>query len=747
MKAWTLFHSILLIVTIIGFKAYSMSGCANSLGESIPNSSPQNIQPQGTLAAPPKKPSEIDLSQYTNDQIKSIMVTFIKHRNDKIDYLEQYLNDKATKKAAIFWHLVENAPKGSDANPNKETKVIARSQNESLEIIKKSVSGVKEVAEVSQPFGMSILAPLISPKYVSSTDALTMNDNGEQKTEVKLRAYKSNVKTLTLKMDEHASKAVLVHSKANAMPIVDKTMPSISVGKYNLLSVEGKQQVRRFYFEKNPIFSEKFSSETLKLMMDNIDDHNSGQKALDYFLDVTKQGSVEETLHSLTTNGLNRYFMFQPNDHVEPVMARVLDIHIQSAISGTTYVQASGVRITVEIIKETDQSGVRRRLIRGLSEDEVNTIVATSTQERKLVREAFFDELTPMEIAALEKAHELGLRTFGYSDYRRHNSNVDVRNQFNSNGLGEVLTDPLHVLTTGEMIKNFGKEAVLGLMTHEEREIWDSSQESNIFDVMARMTPHEIFARFEKRDPNFIYIFAATEDGILKISPYGDKERSPQAITTRLSHGRRIYGAGYFTINHDGTIHLTLDAGGNRYQDYSQGGQGFRIRNGGIDSYMSYLFREQAGRIVENINERIAQSRQAQPDQNFGDSNFGFDDFEFSDFDEILKNFAQMKASKADASSFESWDTGEVTDRPLNFDDWCTKFDFTKSDQRLASLKKTHAYWVLKADPSKTSTGEIKKTYRSLALKFHPDREGKTTADGDAMSVVASAYALVKKNH
>src|SRR5262249_44955778 len=109
--------------------------------------------------------------------------------------------------------------------------------------------------------------------------------------------------------------------------------------------------------------------------------------------------------------GLDRYITFVPRDMKTTVPARVLDLHRQR--------QPSGFKILVEWITDSPQGAVRTRHIRMLNSKEVESIQEMTEQQKREVAGAFNDSLSPNEPKTRRLARQLGLHTFGYTDFRR----------------------------------------------------------------------------------------------------------------------------------------------------------------------------------------------------------------------------------------------------------------------------------------------------------------------------------------
>lgn len=768
----------IMIITTAGLDAFSAQKCQTILIEA-------RTQKPSSEVALPKRPEDIDLATVTPEELDQAMIAHLIHFKLSPDYKEQFKRDPATARSAVYMLRIAKASSSAKAtkpavveahletrrtalpttktnhesSPSRLNEITSLKPSESSDSPKVQVSnypGMQEIVSIIEPYGMHRIAPLIPRGTVSNVNASTFKDTGEQETRIQLRAFGppqlSGQSTLLLGTKNSSSTQVSIHSQRADMTLATtvntnpvKPLPKLTTQNYESLSDAQKKEILSFYVNNHLNAGNRWSPEVVKAFSDNIGDIPTGTSAFEYVKKLNSMGGqVRETMHSLSTNGLDRYFMFLPQDKTTPVMTRVLDIHNQTAVNPYANRQEFGARITVEIMEPTNQSGVRRRTVRGLSEQEVQTITATSLEDRKAIKQHFYDQLTPMELEAIQMARQFQLRTFGYSDYRRHNSATSEWNQSQAESLGSVLTDPLHLISSHYISQHFGEKRLTDIMNEAELERWKAYRDVNVFDLMARLSPREVLARFPKIDKDYVYTFVATEDGNLKISPYGFKSQTPSTMTSRLAHGRRIYATGYFSLNGNGGLHLTLDASGNRTQSFGQGGQGFRVRNGDINSFLAYIFKAQAGHPVETIDDELTLGRKTGPAFDWTkNSKNGSEDNGFDDTWSGLKGQQDVYNRTAKAEAFAPWDSGQENARPLNLTDWCKKFGFDANGPGHHIIRRTHAFWVLNADPTKTTIGEIKKTFRKLASRFHPDKQ-RNSADTEAMQVINAAWTKLE---
>lgn len=124
-----------------------------------------------------------------------------------------------------------------------------------------------------------------------------------------------------------------------------------------------------------------------------------------------------------------------------------------------------------------------------------------------------------------------------------------------------------------------------------------------------------------------------------------------------------------------------------------------------------------------------------------------------SSFKDFFKKFMKGKGQTEDAEEHSYEDlfgyrytvhrervkTPAWTKSPLSFDLWLEENKLAKRHE----LQLQWAYWVLQVDPETTHVDEIKKAYRKLAFKFHPDFGG----DNEGMKLVSLAHDIVQRFH
>ncbi|MCM2278569.1 MAG: J domain-containing protein [Oligoflexia bacterium] len=489
--------------------------------------------------------------------------------------------------------------------------------------------------------------------------------------------------------------------------------------------------------------------------------------------------SAKRETVELATAGENRYFWFKPEGSDTLVPARVLDVHKFPPKDRfeVEYNQRYQDKLTVltEWFTEAPGGGARVRHVGSIQKSEIDSISGLSSKDRMAAAEKFFESLTPQEVKTAVLAESLGLKAQGYSDFLRA-PNVSG----GAYSPTEKMTLDGHVGIRRLVEENFGSYD--DVMTAAER----ANPRQNPLDVFSRMTAREVLDRFVPNNPNARYIFVITEDGKLKVAPYGSVENNLRPLLLRLGHGRKILAAGEFSQARNGELSVTLRSDNyasveGRFADQA----GHLGQNDNVNHFVRATMELQGGRRVGSIGSRTAESWD---NVVFNDVKGKYEyadgpDMEFKDPYQASADKAKKRGaggeraergrqhydgheSREQKDFFDSFFTADNTElkqldwardrkdaAPLSFEKWVGEADpaisrltgkAKKEEIDRATRYRGHrmqwAHYVLGTTPDST-LAEIKASYRKLAALFHPKME----KDSDVTSkLVNEAYTLIK---
>jgi hypothetical protein len=361
--------------------------------------------------------------------------------------------------------------------------------------------------------------------------------------------------------------------------------------------------------------------------------------------------------------------------------------------------------------------------------------IEVATDRRDDIIQAFFESLNPNEIKTKRFAHNLKIKTFGYSNFSRA---PGVEKSWAQDGRS-ALNRNQHEVMTAETIDKFGSFPDLLTADELKRGDW------NIMDVMGRLNPRYVLRRFESKGEGFEYLFVVTEDGQLKICPaHGPDVKNLKAQGFRLAHGRRVFAAGNFTLDARGNVSIKLDSNDFQSTDATWGsGSAFKTPgNENLGPFLSMAFELQTGRKVSSVD--------AYPVERYftfsRTSTAGRPDKE-PDEPEFVNEYTSKKRARSAGYTAAKWDPKDPNSRPLDFDEWLKATGRDKDAVDRAS-KLEHAHYVLQTNSDMTFQ-DIKKSKRKLAGAFFADRETdpKIKEKFSRISqIINDAYALIERD-
>lgn len=578
-----------------------------------------------------------------------------------------------------------------------------------------------------------------------------------------------NVSLLLPKMRENVGSQKNLHiasskSEESIRALGQKDRKDIAIGtKISELSKLGKDERRdllsRYFHEEVSTSQMPLDPKAIKFLVDSlINDKETLQRALD-FHNRHHQSQMGKTFysdfheHKLANEGQFRYFKFTPKESKIAVNARVLDIHrwnshpenmtpAQSR-GGSTF---SGVSILVEWLDGLDESGLQKKHIAYLKQEEMGTIEIIKDEDRLIIQETFSDTLNLLEIQTKKLAEALKLRTFGFTDKGR----VPGLNVNDGMDPLTLMSNISHLAMKGWNSDRFGNvlARIINLLsTKEERE----HPLFNIIDLMGKLNPRFVLEKFKTAPNSWEYIFVITEDGSLKVSLHGHSGNNLKAQNLRLAGGKRVLAAGKFKINEKGKLIINLKS--DSYQDINAAyGSYDAFRASGsenLDFFIVQAFLIQAGKEVENINNNSTQSyyeynffEQRARENRETKSTFGQrerDGFGEKESYKSSSDFEYMKHkyNSRNANSKElKWNPDAENSAPLEFEKWSSEMN--------SNEKIDWAHYVLGTNPD-MPIGKIKNKYRKLINKFHQDKNSSVLAKSISSSLNVAWEILEEK--
>lgn len=361
----------------------------------------------------------------------------------------------------------------------------------------------------------------------------------------------------------------------------------------------------------------------------------------------------------------HRYFQFVPKDHPHLVNARVLDVQSESIDDSL---------VLIEWIEEGGPQPIRH--IGYLQQSEWSSVQIPL--DPTVLPDFFMNLLSPNERYSLELARARGLQAVSFRD-------------FYDDSLSEG-ANITHLAPRGWIEEEFG--SIEDLLTEEEKGayLW------NVFDAMARMNPRYILNRFGHPSRPWEYVFVVTEDGQLRVAPFGHIGNNLKPQTIRLAAHRRVFATGTFHIDSKGTLLVSLGVETCPI-GFSQD----------IYEYLNEVFWAQAGRHL-------------------------------FDFKEPTRPHCEEKKTNDNVPI-------EWTNEPLNYDPWLKGNGLLRTEEN--QLRWAHYVLGTSGDMSGLM---IRQKFRQLMLKFHPDKvpEGikKLLPEAEAKAnratqILTAAFALV----
>jgi hypothetical protein len=433
------------------------------------------------------------------------------------------------------------------------------------------------------------------------------------------------------------------------------------------------------------------------------------------------QATASGEMLELSNRGRDRFFWFRPAGRTELVPARVLDIH--------QHPDPGGITILTEYTVGETKNGTRIRYVVELTVEETRTIERSGLHSAENAQIEFIDTLTPLEIETRRLAEKMNMPLFGFTSFAR------------GSNLNRAFTSPATPLQTMNNISYLAVDATIRQRFQSFEPLLrefetTGGNAANIIDVFGSLHPNYVLKNF--RDTNLEYMWVITEDGQLKISPKMETGNNLKPQILRLAGGRKIFAGGDLRFASDGSLRITAKS--NDFQDVFSG---FGARNafdggsGKSEGFIAAVFSTQTEEKVGHINSAEAPSfstREAEDGRTYHARPGGTHaEDSFSDFVHSMSGGSRTKKGKVLA-----WDPSKAGDVPLNFPEWRSQIG------EGPSAELTWAYYVLGVDVN-TKVGEVKKAYRQLSLKFHPDRNSAAGAE-EIQKTVSEAYGVFTKH-
>ncbi len=456
-------------------------------------------------------------------------------------------------------------------------------------------------------------------------------------------------------------------------------------------------------------------------------------------LAVRKQNMDQAELSSAKEN---RHFWFTPHGESKAVPARILDLHVTSG---------GGARVYAEWIPEQVGRTERVRHVGMIDVSEIKSIPKLSPKLRMEAEAIFFESLTPDQLSTQMLASRLGISTRGHTDFLRAPG---------VSGSERIITDKMsvagHYAIREWVEKKFGD--ITDLLTDAEK----ATQNWNVIDVFGRLSPEYVLKRFRASD-GYKYMYVITEDGQLKICPIGDAGANLRPQILRLGHGRKIYSAGMFTLDNNGSANVSL-----RTADYasfdSQVVDALKPPQN-EDKLARAIFRMQANTQVNSVNSvapeswsdmkmnfatgryehvnpidppgaaaKDTNSKGPQPNQSERNSEWG--DQATADYmDSLLK-------ARAKPAPIKDWDRENLKALPPTFEEWEKTARRSTSGFSDLENKMDYAHYVLGTN-DKMEIREIKAAYQKLIQKYSV-RTSEGSTDVVAAQTINTAYKVFK---
>jgi hypothetical protein len=467
-------------------------------------------------------------------------------------------------------------------------------------------------------------------------------------------------------------------------------------------------------------YSESTKTMVVDMMVKNTKTMDEARNFIVRALQKTMATANGEMLE-ISNRGDRRFFWFKPNGKSEMVPGRILDIH--------QHPDPRGITILAEYTSGETKNGTRVRHIVELTVEETRTIERSGFHSAENAEIEFIDTLTPLEIETRRLAERMKLPLFGFASFER------------GQNLNRSLIAAATPLETMNNISWLAIDATvrrrfpdIDNLIHEFESTGGNS--ANTIDVFSSLHPNYVLKNF--RDPNLEYMWVITEDGQLKICPKMAHGNNLKPQMLRLAGGRKIFAGGDLRFNSDGSIHITAKS--NDYQDVFSGygaRNAFDNGSGNTEGFIGAVFATQTEEKVNRVNSAEAQSFARRDDE--GGRTYrtrpGGTEAEgsFSDFVNSMSGGSRTKRGKT-----LTWDPEKAGDSPLPYADWKSKIGEGSNGEL------TWAYYVLGTDVN-TKIGEVKKAYRRLSLKFHPDRNASAGAE-EVQKIVSEAYSVFSKH-